>query len=418
MPTPDRDAIYDPDLGGPWCDEWDPVGHRMNVTDHRRCLAVPAWRAERRGRPGSVFVIDGADPPTVVIYGYAAGRYALEHAWPSWETLEPLVAAGVISRREQQVLDRNAASVFGAQLFKFFKPLRRVAAPANLAALDETLFGPVAREFVGRLGDRADLVADLTWQFPIHVIGRYLGIPGDEIEHGLGAHRAALQSVWLPAARYAADDEALNAYLYDLLARRRAHPTGDLASELALGRCTDPIDEVSFAALYRFFLTNACEALFMQTSSILWFLLHTPGVWERVAADPSLAEAAVAEGLRIEPTTAIIPRLARDGDLDICGVRVPQGTLIGVDAGGGNNDPAVFADPGRFNLDRDRSVPVLTFGGGMVTCLGRFFARRFLVTLIGELAVAAPRLRPDGDEVPHVCGTLFRSPYRLPARLD
>jgi cytochrome P450 len=93
---------------------------------------------------------------------------------------------------------------------------------------------------------------------------------------------------------------------------------------------------------------------------------------------------------------------------------VPPGPLIFAVAAA-NRDPSVFADPDRFDVDRDPKG-TLTFGLGTHFCIGAHLAR-------AELAVALDVFLERFDELVltdpsvRVRGTVLRGPDRLPVRL-
>jgi cytochrome P450 len=74
---------------------------------------------------------------------------------------------------------------------------------------------------------------------------------------------------------------------------------------------------------------------------------------------------------------------------------VRAGTFVAVMIGGANRDPAVFADPGRFDVTRTNAKDHLAFSSGAHYCLGASLARlegeiglRRLFARFPELAAA------------------------------
>jgi cytochrome P450 len=62
-------------------------------------------------------------------------------------------------------------------------------------------------------------------------------------------------------------------------------------------------------------------------------------------------------------------------DVELGGVLIPAGTLIGADTSAANRDPTVYDNPDRFDITRDHPAPMLTFGGGIHYCLGAHLAK-------------------------------------------
>ena len=59
-------------------------------------------------------------------------------------------------------------------------------------------------------------------------------------------------------------------------------------------------------------------------------------------------------------------------------------------------DPAVFADPLRFDVTRENAARHIAFGGGPLFCLGARLARYQLQALLMEILARIPNIRPDG----------------------
>jgi cytochrome P450 len=118
---------------------------------------------------------------------------------------------------------------------------------------------------------------------------------------------------------------------------------------------------------------------------------------------------AVEESLRLEPAAAMVDRYTTR-DVTLGGTRVRPGDQVTVSITGANRDPAVFADPDRYDPDRANAGRHLAFAYGPHFCVGAHLAR-----LETELAVAAvislPGLRLSGRAVPR--GVVFRKPAAL-----
>ena len=106
--------------------------------------------------------------------------------------------------------------------------------------------------------------------------------------------------------------------------------------------------------------------------------------WSRLAAEPGVADVAAEEALRFDPPVQLTLRFAREyAELD--GRRLPKGTFVAVLLAAANRDPAAYADPNRFRLDRQGEPEHLTFSSGIHYCLG------------APAGPARGRLRPAGD---------------------
>jgi cytochrome P450 len=73
--------------------------------------------------------------------------------------------------------------------------------------------------------------------------------------------------------------------------------------------------------------------------------------------------------LRLESPVQLTARIALN-DTEIAGYPVSQGALVVVYVAAANRDPAVFADPNAFDIERDNAGKHLAFSGGRHFCLG------------------------------------------------
>ncbi len=151
-------------------------------------------------------------------------------------------------------------------------------------------------------------------------------------------------------------------------------------------------------------------------SNVILHLLRHPAQLALVREDPGLVPGAVEESLRLEPAAAVVDRYAtRDVSLGGAGIRA--GDLVTVSLAGAGRDPAVFPDPGTFDVRRPNARLNLAFAHGPHFCLGAHLAR-----LEAQAAVRAvltlPGLRLDPEHPAAPRGLVFRKPPSLRVRWD
>ena len=103
-----------------------------------------------------------------------------------------------------------------------------------------------------------------------------------------------------------------------------------------------------------------------------------------------------AEGLRFDPVIGSLARITLDSR-EIEGVSIPKGSFIACSMLTALRDPAVYANPDRFDItrrDHPRLHPV--FGGGPHRCLGEALARIELEEALKTLVRTLPGMRLDG----------------------
>jgi len=119
------------------------------------------------------------------------------------------------------------------------------------------------------------------------------------------------------------------------------------------------------------------------------------------------------EALRWDSATQVLLRFARE-TCEVGGRRIIKGDTLFVMVGAAHRDPAVFAEPYRFDLDRRiTNAQLLSFGVGSHFCLGQPLAFVEGEAALGALLDRFPRLEavPGGLEGG---GTfLLRGPKRL-----
>ncbi len=107
-------------------------------------------------------------------------------------------------------------------------------------------------------------------------------------------------------------------------------------------------------------------------------LIENPDIWARLKSDPDrYLKGFVEEMLRLESPVQGLTRFAAR-DVELAGVTIPAGATVGVQYAAANRDPARFAEPERFDMERKNAGAHLAFGSGVHHCLGAALARREL----------------------------------------
>jgi cytochrome P450 len=132
----------------------------------------------------------------------------------------------------------------------------------------------------------------------------------------------------------------------------------------------------------------------------------------RVEADRALLQNAVEESLRLEPSAAVIDRYATR-DTELGGAPISERELVTLSLAGANRDPAVFADPDRFDVRRENARLHLAFAQGPHVCIGMHLARLEAHTAVGLVLDRLPGLRLDPARPAAARGLVFRKPPEL-----
>jgi len=173
------------------------------------------------------------------------------------------------------------------------------------------------------------------------------------------------------------------------------------------GLTTDEV--VSNAAVLMFGGIETTEG--MICNAILHLLSH-PGQLAEAIADRDLLASAVEESLRLEPAAAVIDRYATAGAL-VGGARIRRGDLVIVSIAAANRDPAVFAEPDRFDIRRRNARQNFGFARGSHFCPGAELARLETQSAIRALLGQLPDVRLDAGRPSAPRGLVFRKPPAL-----
>jgi len=280
---------------------------------------------------------------------------------------------------------------------------------------ERDLVTPIVDGLIDEFAPRghAELVRELFFPFPVHVITGMLGLP----EEGLAQfHRKAVEliSIMVNVERGLEASQWLYDYFAKIIAQRRADPRDDMISVLAHAeldgqRLTD--DEI--IAFLRLLLPAGAETTYRSSSNLMFGLLTHPDQLAALRNDRTLMQQAIEEGLRWEPPLTGIGRTATR-DVEIGGVMIPAGSPIQVEMGSANRDPSRWQRPDEFDIHRDLQLH-MSFAFGPHMCLGMHLARMETTVVMNRVLDRLPDLRLDpADDDVHITGLGFRAPNRLP----
>ncbi len=276
----------------------------------------------------------------------------------------------------------------------------------RVAALEDRI-----RQFCVELLDaqvgsgRFDYVGDFGAQLPSLVISSLLGVsPADRprvlelinttfhIEPGVGM---------MNEVSFNAQIE-LHGYLIDQLADRRGSPRDDLITALTEAELTDSgqvrrltdKEAADFAVLLVSAGTETVAKLLGWASVIL---ADHPDQRADMAADPSLAPAAVEELLRYEAPSPVQGRVL-SRPVELYGETLPKGSKVLLLTGSAGRDDRVWDRPDEFDIKRKPEQHV-AFGIGAHFCLGAALARMEGRIALEETLARFPAWRVDTENV-------------------
>ena len=309
-----------------------------------------------------------------------------------------------------RVVGPSMLSLDGAQHARHRAPFTRPFRSDEVHARLESF----TREEAGRLvsairpWDAAELRRSVAGPLAASVMAQALGLgPADpaQILSWYDGIVAAVQAGDAPGGAAAFGD--LAASLREVIAR-----PGDLS---LLAEAAGPLTEteaVSNAAVLMFGGIETTEG--MIANAMLHLLSHRDQL-TAVLTDRALVPAAIEESLRLEPSAAVVDRYAT-ADTALNGARIRAGDQVTVSIAGANRDPAVFAEPDRFDVRRPNAGRHLAFAHGPHFCIGAHLARLEARIAIETLLDLLPRLRLDLRYPSAPRGLVFRKPPELRVR--
>jgi cytochrome P450 len=285
----------------------------------------------------------------------------------------------------------------------------------SLARWEPEFIGPIIDELIDRFvhDGEAELVRQLTFEFPVRVIARLLGLPEEDFGQ-FQRWSVELISLVGDIDRGLAASEALRNYFADFVALRRSDPKEDVISDLVMAEVDgERLTDEAIYSFLRLLLPAGAETTYRSSGNLLYLLLTHADQLEAVRSDRSLLPQAIEEALRFEPPLLSINRTTTC-EVEIGGVTLAAGESISPSIGSANHDETRWENPEVFDIFRT-PIPHIAFAHGPHMCLGMHLARLETRALVNRVLDRLPGLALNpGDTDPHIRGQVFRSPTALP----
>jgi cytochrome P450 len=300
---------------------------------------------------------------------------------------------------------RHAAS--RSLLNSLFTPSRLKANEAYMRGVAERMVADTVRT------GTSEVIGKLATPYVTLVIADLLGIPEEDREMLF----VAITSGPMPGSLDDADagaslaplTQALGGLFYKYITDRRAHPQGDVMTELATATYPDgtqpTIQDLIVTAVFLFAAGQDTSAKLLGNA--IRHLAEDTAMQDHLRANPAKIPAFIEEMLRLEGSSKVTHRLATK-DTELGGMAIPAGTKLVASLAGANRDPARWENPNDFILDRPRIKEHLAFGRGAHTCIGAPLARAEVRVILEQLlaqtthfALSESHHGPAGDRKLH-----------------
>lgn len=279
--------------------------------------------------------------------------------------------------------------------------------PAMIRKMDDTVHEVVEQLCAPLRTERSLDVVKLVQEVPLRVISRLLGI--DDATRDADLFLSSAPDYFRGINPVAADSDRDKAEvaaktMFDVLNRtveeRRARPQTDMVSQvIEIAEARGNVRPETLVRVLVVLVAAGTDTTRLSTSLAVKTLLSHPDEMEAIREDRSKVKNAVMECLRYESPTKYLMRASME-EFEYAGRVIPRGKLLLLSLMGAGWDPRVYAEPGRFDVDRDLRGS-LNFGFGSGYCLGVHLARLQVGTLLDFVLDHLPstaRFDPDAIE--------------------
>lgn len=264
-----------------------------------------------------------------------------------------------------------------------------------------------------------DFCHDVAGPLPAQIIAEIMGLPQEDT--------GQIQR-WAEVQTSGQDDDVVGGYegnasfemaMYGMAwaARRRTEPSReDLTSFILETTFEDgrQMSDVDFGSFFVQLVTAGNDTTKSMMSGGAYQLVRHPEQLQALRDDPSRIPNAVEEMLRFCNPLHYFRRTATQ-DVELGGKQVRAGDKVAMMYTSANRDPAVFADPERFDVSRSPN-PHLSFGIGAHFCLGAHLARLEAKVFFEELLSTFATIELTGEPA-RVRSNLNNGFKRMPVRL-
>ncbi len=243
----------------------------------------------------------------------------------------------------------------------------------------------------------SNLLESFATPIPITIITEMLGVP-TEMSRQLLDWSHKMVRVYHLGHTYQDELDAtqatldFTAYLKEFVEKRRSEPRDDLISQLLdAHEKGERLSDEELIANCILLLNAGHEATVNVIGNGVYALLKHPDQLRRLREEPELIDQAVEEILRYDTPLHFFKRFVLD-DTEFGDRHYEFKREVAVLLGSANHDPAVFENPGKLDINREKN-PHVSFGGGIHFCIGAPLARLELQTALPILLERLPDLR-------------------------
>ncbi len=279
---------------------------------------------------------------------------------------------GAFPREGENVFQLIPLEIDPPEHRKYRAMLDPIFSPKAIAAMDDAI-RRLANDLIDRIIDRGEceFTAEFGRPLPVSVFLDIMGLPQDMrdtfVTWAMGLLHSGDRETAGQAMRDCCD------YLRTVIADKARNPDGGAVSLIVHGQpggaAMDPREIFGFT----FFLFIAgLDTVFAALNNIFVWLAQNPDRRREIIDNPDRIDAVVEELLRVYGVTFSGRTLLQDYEMR--GVKMKAGDKLTCILPACNYDPDIFPEPQAVNFHRPRR-PILTFTGGVHSCMGAHLAR-------------------------------------------
>jgi len=287
---------------------------------------------------------------------------------------------------------------------------------ANMRSSFERDAADLLDDLVKREGEPIDAVREITQRFVYKALPDAIGMRVEGREH----MHAFSHMVW---ATMGPENELFHeamvdlgpvlAWLEECCNRENLRPGG---IGMALYTMADEhvITQDEAKLLLQTVLAAGADTTVLTMANAMRAFALFPQEYQKLRGDPTLVRGAFDESLRWDSPSRMAGRITTR-EVEIDGYHVPAGQRVGLMFAAANRDARAWADPDRYDINRDLRKQV-GWGYGVHACVGRVLAQLEAHVLLTEMTRRVARIELAGEPEPWMT-TIGHGPATLPIRL-
>ncbi len=278
--------------------------------------------------------------------------------------------------------------------------VKQFLTPAFSARAMQTLSPEIdrlAKQIVDQMArrDHCEFVFDVASKLPVYTFCELMGIP-EHMRDRVVELGNAVADVETRGAHEIDPTFQLFGLAQEVAALKRAAPDASLMS-LLVHNAELGLSDMAVNMFFVVFAIAGHETTRSTAAHFIYQMAMHPDQYALLRSDlDAHLENAIEEVLRYTSTTTNFRRTVM-ADTEIGGTPVRKGDKVYLSYAAANRDPAVFADPHRFDITRENACKHLAFGTGPHVCIGARLARLELHALLKEIVTRVPDFRLDGE---------------------